>query len=495
MSKLKISLLAVLIFILSAAVSASAEQMMLEYDGALHLYDGDVYNLVVNNHEIYTPMKPIEFNDRALVPVREVFEELGASVYNDSNQTVEIASDDTDILMTINNNIAYVNGVRTAIPDNVVPKLIAKAGESEKTMVPVRFISESIGMNVEFDGDLKTIFINSEHNSSAANSSAAVKSYITAVEPIVTDDNHVQIKITASGNVSGYSAFDLRDPGRIVVDLPSFGVMNVAENIAVNKSGVSTVRVGVTPERARVVIDADAASYNVNAVSDNELIIDIVSKVNPVVNVETQVAAAVTDPSAPAGSKLVVLDAGHGGQDSGAIGSLNGETILEKDLALSITLKTKEILENNGCSVMLTRSDDTFKTLQERPEMANNANAAVFVSIHINSVDNVPTANGTEVYYAETNNGNAYGATSSNLAENILERMIANMNSTNREVKTAQHAVTRLSKMPAALAEVGFITNDEELRNMASSDYQYKTAQGIAEGIMMTLENITVPQQ
>lgn len=492
MSKLKLAVTAIFIFMLSAVTSVSAEQMMLEYDGATHLYDGAVYNLVVNSHTVDTPLEPIIFNDRALVPVREIFEEVGAQVnYNAANQEVEVLSDNTDILMTINDNIAYVNGNRTAIPDNVVPKLIAKAGESAKMMVPVRFISENIGMDVVFDGEINTIFINSDDHEAAKQSGVS----ITEVTPSVTGDNKIQIDVKADGAISGYTPFVLTDPGRLVIDFPSVGLANIIDNIAVNAAGVTTVRLGVNPERARVVTDAEIVDYKIDPVSESELIISLTTKVNPVVSMSTQVAAAVSNPQAPAGTKLVVLDAGHGGQDSGAVGALDGQTILEKDIALAITYKTKEILESNGISVIMTRSDDTFKTLQERPELANNANAAIFVSIHINSVEGIPTASGTEVYYAESNNGGTYGTTSANLAQNILDRMIANMGSVNRGVKTAEHAVTKRSLMPAALAEVGFITNETELRNMISEDYQYKTAQGIAEGIMTTLQNVTVPQK
>lgn len=142
----------------------------------------------------------------------------------------------------------------------------------------------------------------------------------------------------------------------------------------------------------------------------------------------------------------------------------------------------------------MTRTGDTLPSLVERPTQANAENAAVFVSIHINSVDNALNANGTEVYYADSNNGNAYGTTSEKLATNILNRMLYYMGSTNRGVKTAEHAVTKRCEMPAALTEVGFITNPTEVYNMTTDEYQYKAAQGIAEGIMITLKDINVPQ-
>ena len=166
--------------------------------------------------------------------------------------------------------------------------------------------------------------------------------------------------------------------------------------------------------------------------------------------------------------------------------------MLEKTLTLQITNRVKTILENAGYTVSMTRTGDTLPSLVERPTQANEENAAVFVSIHINSAE-ATEANGTEVFYAESNNGDTYGTTSEKLAKNILNRMLYYMNSTNRGVKTAEHAVTKRCNMPAALAEVGFISNPDEVYNMTTDEYQQKAAQGIAEGIMITLRDIEIP--
>jgi len=191
--------------------------------------------------------------------------------------------------------------------------------------------------------------------------------------------------------------------------------------------------------------DDSFEKYNIEKTSNNTVVI----------NVETKAAAPTPKPTVNNGnsnnnstitadsSKLIVLDAGHGGSDSGAVGYSNGNVVLEKNLTLEITYKVKEILENAGYTVSMTRTGDTLPSLVERPTQANAENAAVFVSIHINSVDNAPNANGTEVYYADSNNGNAYGTTSEKLATNILNRMLYYMGSTNRGVKTAEHAVVR----------------------------------------------------
>ena len=147
-----------------AAAAVNAQALTLRYDGKTVEYRGSIYKLFVNNKELTNlPLEPIIFNDRALVPVREIFEELGAEVsYNGSTQCVEVTYDDTYVRMYINNNTAYINGKRTAVPDNVVPKLITKLGGETKTMVPVRFISESIGLDVKFDPLSNGIYVESE---------------------------------------------------------------------------------------------------------------------------------------------------------------------------------------------------------------------------------------------------------------------------------------------------------------------------------------------
>ena len=481
-----------------------ADAMMLEYDGGTYNYDGAVYNLVVKNKKVEPALEPIIFNDRALVPVRDVFEEVGATVrYNSDEQSVEVIEDDTYIRMKINDNIAYVNGVKTSIPDSVVPKLISKVGGETKTMVPVRFISETIGLDVEFDGANDAILVESDGYVDATPEPV----YTPIPQPVSTpapvaespkvlgisyqNVENGKIAVTVKMNQQAkYSYFTLDSPERLVVDLQNTTCESGEETLYVNNGGVRAVRVGVNPERTRIVVDMDKiVNYGFGTDGNNLIIYARASEATAAATPQPTQKPAQPTPK-PANTNynknLIALDAGHGGYDPGAQGTLNGATVNESNLTLQITYKVKEILENNGYSVLMTRSDDTYKTLIERPQLANANNAALFVSIHINSVDNAPNANGTEVYYAESNNEAVGGVTSSMLAKNILNAMVKNMGSYNRGVKTAEHAVTKRSDMPACLAEVGFITNPDEVAKMSDPDYQYKTASGIAEGIMKT---------
>lgn len=513
MRKLVVSVMAATMFLFCSLTfsSASVGSLMLEYDGSTHEYNGEVYSLVVNNQLLDPPLSPIIFNDRALVPVREIFEEVGATVnYIDESQTIEVVGDDTYVELKINDNVAYINGDKTNIPDNVVPKLISKVGGETKTMVPVRFISENIGLDVEFDQDDGAIIIDSDDYSSDIVQKAPIyeepvpePSYITGMEYEMIDDNKVSVTITADSDITGYSDFALKAPERIVVDFPGMNLDGVDENTLIGQNGVNGIRFGCDSERARVVIDAEnIRSYTVEQTSSNQIVIDVTTRKiiaatsTPVVTkpepttVPTPAATPTVKPSSKTYVKnLVVLDAGHGGTDPGAIGTLNGQDVMEKTLTLQITNKVRTILEDAGYTVSMTRTGDTLPSLVERPTQANNENAAVFVSIHINSAE-ATEAHGTEVYYAESNNDSDYGTTSQKLAKNILTRMLYYMNSTNRGVKSAEHAVTKRCNMPAALAEVGFISNPQEVYNMSTDEYQSKAAQGIAEGIILTLREM-----
>lgn len=517
MRKAVITVIAALTVMLCGAVCANADGVMLEYDGGTHEYNGAFYSLVVNNQLIDTPLEPIIFNDRALVPVREIFEEVGAEVdYINETQTVEVKGDNTDVKLRINDNVAYVNGAKTKIPDNVVPKLISKVGGETKTMVPVRFISESIGLDVEFDGDDGAILIESDGYTLADETpvqeyaepeptpepTPEPELYVTDVSYDITSSTTARVTVTTDGVIENYDDFVLQSPTRLVVDIPYAKIYGVDDNMMVGAAGVSAVRVGDNDERARIVLDMNSLkTYTVTQTSDNTLEINTVitaPKQQAVAeDVTKEIKATVTQNTnyTPRSSEdmLIVLDAGHGGSDSGAVGELDGEPVYEKELTLQITKRVQAILENAGYNVSLTREGDTLPSLTERPEQANAENAALFISIHINSAD-ASEAHGTEVYYAEENNGDSYGVTSETFAENVLERMLKYMQSVSRGVKTAEHAVTRRCNMPAVLAEVGFISNPEEVYLMTTDEYQQKAAQGIAEGIILTLSEVDMPQ-
>lgn len=182
-------------------------------------------------------------------------------------------------------------------------------------------------------------------------------------------------------------------------------------------------------------------------------------------------------------TNIVVLDAGHGGQDSGAIGF----GIQEKDINLAITLEVGEILQKQGVNVEYTRTDDSYLTLTQRAEFANDLDAALFVSIHNNSVTNAQ-AHGTETYYwAPINDIDLFWQKEerSRLAENIQDQLVNTLGRTNRGVKqNKEYTVLVKTKMPSALTEISFLSNAQENALLVTENYQTKAAQAIANGIL-----------
>jgi N-acetylmuramoyl-L-alanine amidase len=179
----------------------------------------------------------------------------------------------------------------------------------------------------------------------------------------------------------------------------------------------------------------------------------------------------------PHGRVVVVIDPGHGGQDSGAPG-IGG--LLEKDVVLPIGKRIAAILEQNGVQAVLTRNADFFVGLQGRVDIADHVHADVFVSVHANSIDNRPDVNGLEVYYYDS----GY-----NLAE-VVRRTILRSISTikDRGTRKARFYVLRKSSMPSILVETGYMTGTEDNPRLATPEYQNRMAEAIANGILQYLK-------
>lgn len=169
----------------------------------------------------------------------------------------------------------------------------------------------------------------------------------------------------------------------------------------------------------------------------------------------------------------VVIDPGHGDLDPGA----NVGTVYEKDIALDIALKTGALLESAGYTVHLTREDDTFIDLEERTEIANKKCAKVFVSIHCNSSED-GSGQGIETFYTDQKS-----ESDRMLAEKLQLKLIEYTRAEDRFSKTANYTVLVRTDMPAALIEVGFLTNKTERDLLITDEYQNKIANGISSAI------------
>ena len=184
--------------------------------------------------------------------------------------------------------------------------------------------------------------------------------------------------------------------------------------------------------------------------------------------------------------KVIVIDAGHGGNDAGAIGPTG---VMEKSVTLRVALELEKLLENEGAVVIMTRTTDRtvspkgskasdIEELQARCDVANSAKADIFISIHADSFTNPAAKGSTGYYYAkgETDRGRR-------LADAIRRGLCEQIKTPSRGTKPCNFYVVRHTDMPATLLELAFISNPEEEKLLDSEEGVKKAAQGILDGI------------
>ena len=176
----------------------------------------------------------------------------------------------------------------------------------------------------------------------------------------------------------------------------------------------------------------------------------------------------------------IVIDAGHGGQNLGAIA--RQPYCEEKRFTLLTTRYIRKYLNQLGYHVVLTRSTDDFIPLQRRVEIANKANADLFVSIHFNA-SRSPDARGIEVFFSDAKADSAKTTSSRKLASSVLTRVIRRTQAHSRGVKKADFLVIRDTEMPGILVEGGFISSPQERILLKDPNYLEKIARGVVEGI------------
>lgn len=171
-------------------------------------------------------------------------------------------------------------------------------------------------------------------------------------------------------------------------------------------------------------------------------------------------------------NKVIVIDAGHGGKDPGS----SGEIYSEKTLTLNTAKELEALLKAAGAKVIMTRAGDTYPTLSDRVNISRNNNADIFISIHFNS-NNSKAASGIDTYYYGTN------VNEKELANCIQEEVIKATGFKSRGVNEGDFQVIRTNKMAAVLVELGFISNPDEEKIIATKEYQVKAATGIVNGL------------
>lgn len=194
----------------------------------------------------------------------------------------------------------------------------------------------------------------------------------------------------------------------------------------------------------------------------------------------------------PLAGKVVVLDAGHGGADGGAVGK---DDTLEKDIALEVTKKLRDYLQQSGAIVHLTRETDTdlaaedtkglsrrkAEDIKNRMNFINSNNADFFLTIHLNAIPSTRWSGAQTFYYPKSEE-------SKHLAKMIQAEITRNLENTNRSALAVNNLyLLKNAEIPGALVEIGFLSNVAERELLKDETYQRQMAASIYEGILRYL--------
>lgn len=195
----------------------------------------------------------------------------------------------------------------------------------------------------------------------------------------------------------------------------------------------------------------------------------------------------------PLSGKIILLDPGHGGPDGGA----GDNATLEKDIALKVALKIRDLLQQQGALVIMTRETDTdlaapgtkgysrrkIEDLKQRLKMINQNDIDLFVSIHLNAIPSTQWS-GAQTFYASQYVENEEAA------KFIQDELRRNLENTSRQAKPLNQVyILKNAKKPGALVEIGFLSNPAEKANLKKNSYQNKIADSIYRGITRYFTN------
>lgn len=397
---------------------------------------------LVINGQVTDPFVPLRFvDDRTLMPVIQFQKSMGMTVEWDGvNNRVTIKDRGRVVVMTINSKTAYVNGVQKTL--EVAPVII-----EDRTYLPLRALGDLLGLVVAWEAATDTIIVN---------------------RPLSLNVDGKNIPVTMNKLPDGH-----------FVDLYSI-YKGLGITYALNNGILTLTKGNVHEDLPRLSgIDGFGGFRVIDGHSGIPLgtimkLINGIGQWQGETFMMTTQQSTVQQPPTSVKPFTVVIDPGHGGIDSGCIGS-DGKS-LEKDFTLSVANKLMGRVNGNGnFKGLMTRTNDTLPTLDERVNFANNAGADVFISIHANA-STTPTPSGTESYY--------YNPISQPFAQDIHKHLMEATGFTDRGIRVNNFRVITNTKMPAVLVEVGFYTNPDNLQYMNSDTFREKVADELYQAIV-----------
>ncbi len=467
-----ISLLCALSLLLAPALAAPNGDLDMEfYSQSNKRYEStraSLVNLNLDGSPLKSDVPAVIWQSRTMIPVRLISEKMGATVsWVDETDQVIIRKGRTTIVLTLGSSTALVNGQAVSLYDSI-PATVGRLNGVERTMVPLRFVSEQLGCTVEWEQDSYTASIRTPGEK-------------PGVVSTIHADANAQTVLISTDVKPTYKVQDLGD--RVVVDL-------LGRRVASGLPGASQVD-------TELLSNVRYAEHDSTLYPDYEHTVRVVLDLKPGITYERNVSIEAVDkgvvlttylpdrdeisftPSTPLdpSKKTIVLDPGHGGSANGAM----YEGVAEKTINLAVGKKLERLLKEKGYNVVMTRTDDSAVGLYRRADIANAVNADIFVSVHSNASETNLQAQGIYTYYHPSSKRGA------RLATAIQGPVTQVTGAKDRGIMSADFVVLRETKMSAVLVEMGFMSTHDELMKLISATYQDKLAEGIAEGIVRYL--------
>lgn len=506
----------------------------------LILYIGDV-NYTINGKVKQMDTTALLKDGRTYVPAKYVAEAFGANVNwksesrtvsvstkSSNNTSSEISTTDdnntatgnpTNVQEQINTKLSYVNkdnkiyfllkDIKLVNGDNKTTKNFTEVYDTESSKYTITLpetigahiteevlnINDSLVSTVEIIRDKETrdthIVINAkkEYKFYIEYNEKLNQSEINLIKPVrvskLSYENKFDrvyfsfsgIKLASVGStVTNYftQSYDAENNKYTIILLPSSKISLLEETMSFDDSLVSSVEI-----------------CRDNETNDTHIIFKTKKEFKFYISYNEKLNQSEINLLTPAkeGETLVVIDAGHGGIDPGACKG----TAYEKDINLQIALNLEKLLEAKNINVFMLRQDDTFVGLYDRPYIANALNATLFLCIHNNSIDSTKVS-GTETLYYPENEGDT-SFTGEKFARLVQDSLISKLNTVNRKtIERPGLVVLRHTKMPAALSEIGFLTNPTDLKNLLSEAFQQKTAEALCDAIVKSLEQLELEE-
>ena len=422
-------------------------------------------NVKVNGKTVKTYAPGFERANTSMYSAYWLFKKqksLGVSYsYSSKTRKVTLKRGSTSVVMTLDSMYAYVNGKKTKMP-TPARKVYSYAKKKNYIYVPGAFCATKLGHSYKWSSSQKSglITTKSQASSNSGSSSSSGTSTVTPSTRITASASNYSVRIKKPSGLSSSAITTSDDYGNRRL------IIKVKGNYKTHFSSSSNRYIKPDKYFRSYTVTYSGGYTNIYIRPRKDVI-----KAYAVSQTSSYIYIKYDSPK-KIYNRTVVLDAGHGGSDSGATG--NG--LREKDMTLNIVKSAKSYFDKTGSyKVYYTRLSDRSLILSERSDLANNVGADRFISVHINSAS--ASAHGTETLYNSKGYKSSSGLTSYNWSNKIHGYVRPATGFTNRGLKNRTGlAVLRNTKTASSLTEIGFISNKKEAKKMKSNTGTYGKA-------------------